>query len=275
MSSLIQNLDHVVLAVHDFDAAVAAHEALLGRQARRTAPANGAVRAWFRLANIALEVIAPSGEGVAGDRVRERLAAFGEGPAMLAFAVGDLDQARHRLERRGLAVQPVRGSSFQAMAAAAESTHGVPMVFAGFDDHPPAPVIGTGEGAIEAIDHVVLHTPNPDRAVALYGGRLGLDLRLDRANPQWGTRLMFFRCGAVVIEIAHTLGAGVSDGPDRFGGFAWRTADAEAAHARLTSAGFSVSEVRAGRRPGSRVFTVHDKTFGAPTLILEAEAREV
>src|ERR1700759_1328883 len=101
---MITALDHVVLAVRDFEAAVAGYEALLGRAARRTAPANGAVRAWFRLNNTALEVIAPAGEGVAGYRVRSRLDAFGEGPSMLAFAVADLQDAGRKLGRRGLAI---------------------------------------------------------------------------------------------------------------------------------------------------------------------------
>ena len=45
-------------------------------------------------------------------------------------------------------------------------------------------------------------------------------------------------------------------------------------HMRLLLAGFSVSDIRTGRRPGSKVFTVRDKTFGVPTLVLSVEARE-
>jgi len=271
---MITDLDHVVLAVRDFGAAVAGYEALLGREARRTEPAGGAVRAWFRLANVALEIIAPTGEGVAGDRVRERLDAHGEGPSMLAFAVDDLDDAGRRLGRRGLTINPVRGTDFQALAAAPETTCGLPMVFARFETFPPAPLLGDSAGAIDAIDHVVIMTPHPERAAALYGARLGLDLRLDRTQS-WGARQLFFRCGGVIVEVVHPTKAGVSDGPDSFGGFAWRTADAGAAHARLSAAGFSVSEPRPGRKPGTRVFTIKDRTFGAPTIVMDAEPAKV
>jgi len=270
VSGFIQALDHIVLAVCDFEAAVTAYEALLGRRARRTEPAGGAVRAWFRLANMSLEIIAPAGDGVAGDRVREQLAERGEGPALLAFAVDDVVKAQRWLARRGVGVKPVLGSAFNALAAETETTHGLPMVFATFQAYPPAPAIGEAPAAIEGLDHVVIQTPDPERAVALYGGRLGLDLRLDRSNPEWGTRLLFFRCGGVVIEVAHTLKDGVGAGPDMLWGFSWRTGDTEAAHARLIAAGFSVSEIRTGRRPGSQVFTVRDKTFGAPTIVLGA-----
>ena len=37
---------------------------------------------------------------------------------------------------------------------------------------------------------------------------------IDRSNPEWGARLLFFRCGDLVVEIAHLPrdGFGTSDG---------------------------------------------------------------
>ena len=98
--------------------------------------------------------------------------------------------------------------------------------------------------AISALDHVVVRTPNPERAIAFYAGRLGLDLRLDRSNPEWGARLLFFRCGDLVVEIAHDLKKGVSDGPDQLWGLSWRAPDIAKANARLKAAG-STSPSRA------------------------------
>ena len=121
---------------------------------------------------------------------------------------------------------------------------------------------------------MVINTANPDRAVALYGARLGLDFRLDRSNPQWGSRLMFFRCGGAVVEIGASLKAEDAARPDRLSGLAWRVADPDAAQARIARAGFDVSEVRAGRKPGTKVFTVRSGVVGAPTLMLSAEASE-
>ena len=39
---------------------------------------------------------------------------------------------------------------------------------------------GVDPTSVAALDHIVVATENPERAVTLYGGRLGLDLRLDR-----------------------------------------------------------------------------------------------
>ena len=125
-----------------------------------------------------------------------------------------------------------------------------------------------GEAAVTGLDHVVVNTPDPERAAALYGARLGLDMKLDRSNPDWGTRLMFFRLGDLVVEVAHSLKAGVSDGPDAPWGLSWRVADVAAAQARLKAAGADVSEVRTGRKPGTAVFTVKDAPGGVPTLVI-------
>jgi catechol 2,3-dioxygenase-like lactoylglutathione lyase family enzyme len=126
---------------------------------------------------------------------------------------------------------------------------------------------GTDEaGAVASLDHVVIRSPNPERAVALYAGRLGLSLRLDRT--EWGVRLLFFRCGDLIIEVAHDLKGGIGDGPDQLWGLSWRVPDIAMAHARLRAARVDVSDLRVGRRPHTRVFTARSHTAGAPTLMI-------
>lgn len=271
---MIHALDHVAIAVADLDAAAANYEALLGRTAERGPPAVGAERAWFHLPNMSLEIIAASGPGPAGDRVRARLEAAGEGLLIFGFAVEDLTASARLLERRGLRGH---GRSDDAWSLHPGDTDGIQIVLMPrrSGNRPPLSRIEQAAEAVPlGLDHVVVHSPNPTRALALYGAKLGLDLRLDRTNAQWGARQMFFRCGDLVIEIGHGLEAGVSDGPDSLGGLAWRVADPEAAQARLASAGFNVSEARKGRKPGTQVFTVRDRTCGVPTLMLSATSRE-
>jgi catechol 2,3-dioxygenase-like lactoylglutathione lyase family enzyme len=118
------------------------------------------------------------------------------------------------------------------------------------------------------LDHIVIRTPDPERAAALYGARLGLDMRLDREVT--GRRLMFFRCGDAVVEIVHDPAL---VGRDTLWGLSWRVANADAEHERLAHAGFSVSDVRAGMKPGTRIFTARDGTSGVPTLMIEPSPR--
>jgi catechol 2,3-dioxygenase-like lactoylglutathione lyase family enzyme len=122
------------------------------------------------------------------------------------------------------------------------------------------------------MDHVVIATGDPERAAALYGARLGLDMALDRSHPDWG-RLMFFRCGDLIVETVQRPGAGADPTHDRLYGLSWRVADADATRARLASAGVEVSDVRIGRQPGTRVFTVRSSTCGIPTLLVERAPR--
>lgn len=124
-----------------------------------------------------------------------------------------------------------------------------------------------------AIDHVVVRSGDPERAIALWRDRLGLRLALDREFAGRGLRLLFFRTNHITLEYATPLPR--PDGPsapDRLWGVSYRVADLEAQRARLLAAGVDVSEIRTGMRPGTRVVTVRSGTGGVPTLMLEVQA---
>ena len=53
----------------------------------------------------------------------------------------------------------------------------------------------------------------------------------------------------------------------------WRVADIDATRTRLLAGGINVSEVRAGRKPGTRVLSVRDGACGIHTLLLERTAK--
>ena len=270
---MIEALDHIAVAVKDLDRAASAFGTLLGRKADWREEAAGARHVWFQLANMALDLVQPDGAGESGDRVRAQIEAHGEGLWGLAFAVSDLAETSRVLGRRGAPVGEAANllstDAWRLAFVDPAACHGVSIALAERRRRtPPKP---TAPGAVVGLDHVVINTANPDRAVALYGARLGLDFRLDRSNPQWGSRLMFFRCGGAVVEIGARLGGEASDAPDRLSGLAWRVNDPDAAQARLVHAGFDVSEVRNGRKPGTRVFTIRSGVPGAPTLMLSAD----
>ena len=94
-------LDHIAIAVRDLDPAQAAYRLMLGVEPDRQ-DGDGAKRAWFRFPNMALELMAPDGEGGGGDRVRAQLEAQGEGVWSLAFTAPDLEACGVRLARLNL-----------------------------------------------------------------------------------------------------------------------------------------------------------------------------
>ena len=280
---MITNLDHAVVLVSDIEAAVAGYQTLLGRAPMWRAQSDGAATAIFVLANTSLELMAPAGEGEAADRVRAALDKQGEGLASLAFAVEDIAGAHHRLTRLGLAPDAItEGRSQNASGhtltwkrtrAAAAPTHGIRMFFIQRNEK-LARSPETASAPVDALDHLVIATPDPERAAALYGARLGLDMKLDRTIAALQTRFLFFRVGSLVFEIIHSLKNGKGDGPDKVFGLSWRVADVEATRARLLEAGVEVSELREGRKPGTRVFTVRTGTFGVPTIVIQQGQRD-
>lgn len=280
---MITNLDHAVVLVRDIEAAVAGYQTLLGRAPMWRAQSDGAATAIFVLANTSLELMAPAGEGETADRVRAALDKQGEGLASLAFAVEDIAGAHHRLTRLGLAPDAItEGRSQNASGhtltwkrtrAAAAPTHGIRMFFIQRNEK-LARSPESASAPVDALDHLVIATPDPERAAALYGARLGLDMKLDRTIAALQTRFLFFRVGSLVFEIIHSLKNGKGDGPDKVFGLSWRVADVEATRARLLEAGVEVSELREGRKPGTRVFTVRTGTFGVPTIVIQQGQRD-
>ena len=282
---MITGLDHVVVLTGDINAASAAYQTLFARSPAWQNNGEGAERVLFTLDNMTLELMAPSGEGAAADRIRSVLAAQGEGLASLCFRTGDIAKMHRRLDRLTLKPEPIAevesrdaisGAtlSWKRTRAATDATRGIRLFFLERDKERPLSVRTTA-GAITAMDHVVVSTPDPERSAALYGARLGLDMALDRSHPDWG-RLMFFRCGDLVVEVTHRPGkqtdATQDRLKDRLGGICWRVADIDATHARLAAAGVDVSEVRTGRKPGTRVMTVRSGTCGVPTLLVQPSA---
>jgi catechol 2,3-dioxygenase-like lactoylglutathione lyase family enzyme len=264
---VISGFDHVVIAVRDLSAGIAAYETLLARPCIARFVSEGVATAVIELDNIAVELIAPEGDGNGAARLRAALDA-GEGLKSLVFATDDVDAAHRRAERVGLAPQAISGpasgdaGAYRVFRTSTERTHGVRVFVLQREDEPPAQS-ATAE-AVSGLDHVVIRSAHMERAAALYGARFGLDMRLDREIT--GNRFMFFRCGDAVVELVQDAARG--DG-DVLWGLSWRVADADAARARLAGAGVNVSEVRAGMKPGSRVFTVRDNSCGVPTLMIE------
>jgi catechol 2,3-dioxygenase-like lactoylglutathione lyase family enzyme len=249
---VIHALDCITLGVASPEAAQQSYAALLG-----CAPGPASVPLSLQLANTRLRFVA-------------RPSAVGDGLAGMAFAVRDLTKAKHLLERRAMRVHLAAADEASALHIATDSTHGVPisLVEREPDTAPPSSGTAGADAAVSSLDHAVIRTPNPERAVAFYAGRLGLSLRLDRSEPSWGARLLFFRCGDLVVELAHDLKGGVSDEPDQLWGLSWRVPDVARAHARIKAAGVDVSDVRIGRRPGTRIFTVRSHTSGVPTIMI-------
>lgn len=288
---MLTALDHVILAVEDLEEASRDMARLLGRTPswRGEHPALGTANTLFRLSNLYVELLAPAGDGPVAELLRSRFEQKGEGPFGLAFRTDDAKACREAWLAAGLHPgeataglgRDVESGAFREWTNVylpPEDTRGV-LLFAiqhrtPEDLLPPARPMGPEAATVFGLDHTVIQTREPEAAIALYGEKLGLRLALDREFPQWDSRLLFFRAADITVEVAAQLGpdAKPRDG-DELWGLSWRVRDADAAAARMAEAGIDVSEVRKGRKPGTKVFTVHGPTHGVPTLVKQPVAR--
>lgn len=138
--------------------------------------------------------------------------------------------------------------------------------------HTPLPPADVAD-AVEAIDHVVIRTANPERAIATWRDQYGLRLALDREFPQRKLRLQFFRSNHITLEYASPLPPPDDrNGPDGFFGLSLRVPNLPERRARLVAAGVDVTEIRPGMRPDTIVASVRSGTAGVPTLLLSRTA---
>jgi catechol 2,3-dioxygenase-like lactoylglutathione lyase family enzyme len=279
---MLTGLDHVSIAVQEIEPAVAAYERLLGMPPSWCGahPALGTEGALFAVSNAAVELVTPKPNAEESEGLRARLAERGEGLIALAFCIDAASDWSKALRERGLrATAPEEGEAvggggevrrYRTVELSQRTTRGISVLGVERPDlgalRATAPVPAS---SVDALDHVVLRTADPDAALALYGSGLGIRLALDQAFD--GIRMLFFRMGGVTLECVQDPSVGDRD---VLHGVAFRVRDLDGAHARLRAAGLETSEPRAGRKPGTRVFGVKSGSRGVPTLFPRDPARD-
>jgi catechol 2,3-dioxygenase-like lactoylglutathione lyase family enzyme len=127
-----------------------------------------------------------------------------------------------------------------------------------------------GAGAIAGVDHVVVKTQSAESAKAFYGDQLGIRLALEQQVPEWGGVQLFFRASSMSIEV---IASDKAPERDELWGLALKTDNIEATHWRMKESGVEISDIRDGRKPGTRVCTAKSHTLGVPTLLIEHPPR--
>lgn len=279
---MITSLDHFVLVCPEIENATAEYHVLLGEDPVWRAETEDTASTVFAVGNSAIELLAPNGDGETAKKLRE-ITGNGAVLTSLVYRSDDIAGDYHLMTRRGLSPSDVSNGSSSDEDTSAERTWQRFRIsdakMAGiktFVLQTEAPLIAAhpSPGSVSALDHLVINTPDPERAVANYGARLGLRFALDRTAEEWKTRFLFFRLGGLTLEVIHRLGQDHDpEADDQIWGLTWETDDLSAARARLINAGLDVSEIRTGRKPGSDVFTVRNGTQGVPTLFIAHSTR--
>jgi hypothetical protein len=227
---MVKNFDRIVIAVPDLQAAIVAYQQLLG------IPVSPGVSdqpssAWFLLPNTVIELVQSR-----ADKALINGIVFGSEAASTSDeAVGNT---------QGLDIRLCNGASTSDQRARQADS----------------------DAGDFSVDHLVLRTASANGCIDLFGRQLGIRLALDQSVPEWGGRMLFFRAGKLTLEVIESQREKTVE--DYFWGIAYQCADLEKTAARLTERDVALSEIRAGRKPGSVVATVKSHCLGIPTLLI-------
>ncbi len=277
-------IDHIIIAVEELEQASKDYALMLGRAPswQGTHPDYGSANTLFRLDNCYLELLAADNkngsEGWAGDMIRGVLEARGQSLCALVFGTDDSDEFLKNARAHGLEVSdPVAGHGIDTTSGKkrtwrnmhwdASAARGIFSFCIQHDDLSALPMAAIeGEGAVSAVDHVVVQTKSAAAAKKFYGDQLGIRLALEQDVPDWGGTQLFFRSNSMSVEV---IASDKAKDEDRLWGLALKTDNIAATQKRLSDAGVKVSEVRDGRKPGTKVCTAKSHVLDVPTLLIE------
>jgi catechol 2,3-dioxygenase-like lactoylglutathione lyase family enzyme len=224
--------DRIVIAVPDLSGAIAEYQQLLGASPWETLSDEGEPCAWWALANTVIELVQRDVQD----------------PAVHGFVMTDNigGQADEQVSNSlGLEVSRCDGKRTALFR----------------EQHPES------ECGNLLVDHVVLRTSDADACITLFKEQMGIRLALDKNEPQWGGRMLFFRTGKLTLEVIQ--GEDTSGGENFFWGIAYRCPALAPVQAELLARNVVVSDVREGRKPGTHVATVKSHCLNIPTLLIE------
>lgn len=260
--TLLTRINFIRLGVADIENSGMAYAKITGIEARSDTNAAGERQLRFDLFNLSLVLTeSPNALGI-----RE-----------VCFAVQVFDRIKRRFQRLAMSTHEIEGDDLlpHRTAIALADSLNLNFSFVECSDAANLHTTAVDPACVRALDHLVIESTKVESTAFLLASQLGLDLRMDRTNPAWGARLLFFRCGDLIIEVMHKLESEPRGKPegDRFYGLSWRVGSAAAAHRKLTEHSIEISPLRDGRKPQTQVFTVKDRTLSTPTLILEPPAK--
>ena len=228
---MVSGFDRIVIAVPDIAAATLEYERLLGVASQSLTVEKGEPTVWLGLPNVTIELVQD-----AVDTAVIRSLVF---ISPTANASGELVANPLQLDIRlcdGLATSDLRRE---------------------------AGPLGTGL----RVDHLVLRTDDAQACIALFADQLGIRLALDKTVPEWGGRMLFFRTGQLTLEVIESDRDAA--GGNYFWGIAYQCQDIAETGGAMAQRGVALSDIRTGRKPGTRVATLKSHCLGIPTLLIE------
>ena len=277
---MLDSIDHIIIAVEDLSVSIENYTKLLGFPPtwRGVHPGQGTENALFPLENLYVELLASNGQGPGSDMIKSFLELYGEGLSGIALGTLDIESARKKLvgmdidlgdliAGQGTDTDSNETRTWKNLFLPFSLTRGLFTFFIQHEEGSLPERKKEFDSHVNRLDHVVIHTNDPEGLISLYRDTYGIRLALDQTVEKWGGRMLFFRLNHTTLEVISKEDD--KEPVDSFWGLAWIVKDIKATYNRLISEGLEVTEVKDGRKPNTLVATVKSHTCNIPTLLIQ------
>ena len=124
------------------------------------------------------------------------------------------------------------------------------------------------KNTVSKVNQLVIQTEAPDSIKDIFEGKLNIRLALDKTFKEWAGRMLFFRLGGITLEVIE--GKDIKQNSKYFG-IGWHADNYNKCYNALLNNGFSLSEIRKGRKEGTLVSTLKEPILNIPTILIGLE----
>jgi|TARA_B100001094_G_scaffold38729_1_gene33128 catechol 2,3-dioxygenase-like lactoylglutathione lyase family enzyme len=277
---MFNQLDHLIVAVNDLQAAKNNYQKLFGLAPvwSGTHKELGTSNSLFNFQNTYFELLSPTSEGLGADLINHYLDTSGEGLIGMVFATKNIVGVHNALKGREFLVGDIsdgeginsadqRVRKWKNLFLPPELTRGIFSFVIEHTDGNLPEIKNLEASSPHKLDHVVINTNDADGFIEIYKDIFDIRLALDKTIEHWQKRMLFFRLNQTTIEVIEQQ----DDLPpsDKMWGLAWAVKDIEKAHQRLLDEGVKVTPIQKGVKEKTLVATIKSHTQNVPTLLIQ------
>ena len=236
---MIENVDHLIVAVEDLDAAENNYKKIFGINPVWKGVHNelGTSNVLFNFENTYLELLAATGSGVGAELINKSIQSNGEGLLGLVLGTTNIEAFNNMATESGYPLSEVASGEgvseknkkrkwlYQFLPP--EMTRGI---FSFVIEHKSKelPSSKYNKSTIKKLEQVVIKTSDCDGFIKVYRDLFGIRLALDSFVEAWKKRMLFFRFNKTTIEVIERKND--DDSQDSLWGLAWEVESIEEAH---------------------------------------------
>ncbi|MDC3098745.1 VOC family protein [Gammaproteobacteria bacterium] len=276
---MIENIDHIILAVEDLESAEDNYKKIFGINPVWRGVHNelGTSNVLFNFENTYFELLTPTGSGIGADLVNNAIKKNGDGLLGLVLGTKNVNAFNKKATESGHLLSEVTSGEGKSeenkkrkwlyQFLPPEITRGI---FSFIIEHKSdgLPCIKHGKSTVKKLEQVVVKTNDCDGFIEVYRDLFGIRLALDSFVEAWKKRMLFFRLNKTTIEVIEEKNHKVLP-TDSLWGLAWGVENIYSARERLLKNNVVVSNVKPGVKKDTLVATIKSHTNNVPTLLIE------